>query len=161
MFLKTYPNVQVVKLAGRVAHFLKTGDATLDEMLRDAEPGLHVRLAVLLGLRIVEFQGTEACTSHEKECDNLDVLDVFLGRVLCDPMSLDDHMRREEERTPKTFKMSVLLTTADLGFRRGNSKSERSAHGKERLSRRGIPPSTKTLLQERIPMSALVYTRKC
>ena len=45
-------------------------------------PGLHVRLAVLLGLRVVELECADAGACHEQEGDVLYVLDRLLVGVL-------------------------------------------------------------------------------
>ena len=45
-------------------------------------PSLHMCLAVLLGLRIVELQSLEAGASHKEERYVLDIVDILLIRVL-------------------------------------------------------------------------------
>lgn len=39
-------------------------------------------LAMLLGPRIIELQGPEPRSSHQKEINVLDIFDIFLGSIL-------------------------------------------------------------------------------
>ena len=45
-------------------------------------PCLHVCLAVLLGLGVIELKCTDTSTSHQEERNVLEVLDFLLVRVL-------------------------------------------------------------------------------
>jgi hypothetical protein len=59
-------NVNVLELAYRVAELNELGQSFLDEEIGYSEPGLHVRLQVFACFWIVEFQGTNSSTGHEK-----------------------------------------------------------------------------------------------